>query len=332
MAKVSQKDIARALNIARVTVTKALQGHPDIAKSTVIKVREKAREMGYIPNFIGRALSTSKTQLIGILLPRIDHSFYAYALQYFSNLVNHNGYELIPFISFEDSTRERKKIEMLMSLNIDGLVIIPSFGNIFQDIYDRIRGSGIPTVYFERTPEHFEGYSITCDEKSVSKKAILYAIDRGYTKILHFAGPHWLNVGDQKLRGYLEALNTHNIPPREEYIFQAGSSIEDGHQAFMQLYRKKIRPELIFCWNDLVAHGVYRAARELRLNIPEDLAVIGFGDIDKSRLLTPPLTSISLPLKSMAIAASHMLFDLINGKTVRNEQYDGIFKIRKSMR
>jgi DNA-binding LacI/PurR family transcriptional regulator len=332
MAKVSQKDIARALNIARVTVTKALQGHPDIAKSTVARVRKTAREMGYIPNFIGRALSTNKTHLIGIVLPRIDHSFYAHALQYFSEFVNQHGFELIPFISFEDSTRERKKIEMLMSLSIDGLIIIPSYGNIFQDIYDRISKSGIPTVYFERKPEHFEGNSITCDEKSVSKKAILYAIERGYRKIVHFAGPHWLNVGDHKLRGYLEALNTHNIQPREEFIIQVGSSIEDGHQTFMQLHRKQIRPDLVYCWNDLVAHGVYKAARELNISIPGDLAVIGYGDIDKSRLLTPPLTSISLPLKSMSIAAAHMLFDLIEGKKVYNEEFDGIFKIRKSMR
>jgi DNA-binding LacI/PurR family transcriptional regulator len=328
--KVSQKDIARELNIARVTVTKALQGHPDISAATVARVRKKARQMGYIPSFIGRTLSTNKTHMIGVVLPRFDNSFYAQSLHHFCSYAGARGYDVLPLISFEDSAKERQKIEMLLSMHMDGIILIPSYGDVYHDIFDRIRSMQIPAVFYERVPEYFEGYSATCDEKTAAKKAILYALDNGYRHIVHLAGPHWLNTGNQKLRGYLEALNAYRIAPAEEYICHVGPDMGDGYRAVMDLIRKGLKIDLVFCWNDLVAHGVYRAAKELELSVPGDMAVIGFGDLERSRLLAPPLSTVSLPVKAMANTAMEMLFDLIAGKRIASHTFDAIFKIRKS--
>jgi DNA-binding LacI/PurR family transcriptional regulator len=330
LKNISQKDIAAALKLSRVTVTKALQGHPDVAAKTVKKVRSKARELGYIPNFIGRALSTKKTGLIGIITPRYHHPLFAAALEYMIEAAHKKKFRTIPLISFEDPVRETANIQMLLSMNVDGLIIIPSENTFHRDHFEQAMKREVPFVFFQRVPQNFKAPYVACNDKPIVYKAISYAIQNGHRRIAFFSGPNQLNIGDRRMKGYLQALNENNLVSEECLIWNTGTTPEDGYKVFKKVMAKKINPDLIFAFNDLVAQGIYKAAGEMGLKIPDDFGVIGYGDFYSSKLLNPPLSSISLPLAKMARQAIYMIMNMIDGKKERPALFEGTFKIRKS--
>ena len=331
MKSISQKDIAKALHISRVTVTKALQDHPDVSSDTKKKVKAKARDMGYIPNFIGRALSTKKTRLIGIIVPRFNHPLFASALDSIIEAAKTKKFEPIPLISFEDPLQETANIRTLLSMNVDGLIIIPSQNTYHRDHFELAQKREVPIVFFQRVPENFEAPYVACNDKPVVYKAISYAIQNGHKRIAFFSGPNQLNIGDHRMKGYLQALNEYNLLSEEKLIWNTGSTAAEGYKVFIKMLKKKINPDLIFAFNDLVAQGIYKGAKEMGLKIPGDFGVIGYGDFDSSKLLNPPLSSISLPIKKMAHHAVTMLMNMIDGKKESPALFDATFKIRKSI-
>lgn len=331
MKSVSQKDIALALKISRVTVTKALQNHPDVSSETIKKVKAKARDLGYIPNFIGRALSTRKTGLIGIVAPRYDHPLFASALEYMIETAQKEKFQTLPLISFEDPIRETSNIRMLLSMNVDGLIIIPSQNTFHRDHFELTRSREVPIVFFQRVPQNFKAPYVACNDKPVVYKAISYAIQNGHRRIAFFSGPNQLNIGDRRMKGYLQALNENNLMSEEDLIWNTGTTADAGYRVFKKVIEKKINPDLIFAFNDLVAQGIYRGAKEMGLKIPSDFGVIGYGDFYSSKLLSPPLSSISLPLKKMARYAVKMLMNMIGGKKESPTLFEATFKIRKSV-
>lgn len=332
LKSISQKDIAKALNISRVTVTKALQGHPDVSRETRKKVKAKARDMGYIPNFIGRALSTKKTKIIGIITPRFHHPLFASALEYIIEAARKEKFQTIPLISFEDPLQETSNIKMLLSMNVDGLIIIPSQNTYHKDHFELAKSREVPIVFFQRVPENFNAPYVACNDKPVVYKAISYAIQNGHRRIAFFSGPSQLNIGDHRMKGYLKALNENNLISEEDLIYNTGSTAAEGYKVFKKMLGKKVNPDLIFAFNDLVAQGIYKAAKEIGLKIPKDFGVIGYGDFDSSKLLSPPLSSISLPIKKMARHTISMLMNMIDGKKESPALFDATFKIRKSIR
>lgn len=189
MARVSQKDIATALNVSRVTVTKALKGHPDIAQSTRERIKEKAAELGYIPDMIGRSLSSGKTRTIGVILPKIAHSFFAYAVEKFYQYANERDYNIIPMVSFEDSAREKKNIDTLLAMRVDGIIIDTVGIKDKTTYYKLIHRSNTKILFFDRAPiDHKVGAVVSNDRDSAYRLTKLL-LDKGYTDICHFGGP-----------------------------------------------------------------------------------------------------------------------------------------------
>ena len=142
MPKASQKDIAESLNISRVTVTRALKGHPEIAKETIRKVKDRALDMGYIPDFIGRSLSSKRTYIIGLVLPKIAHSFFSYSIERMYEASRERGFNLIPTVSFEEQERELDNIRTLLSMRVDGIILDIAQNSLNNSSYELARRTG----------------------------------------------------------------------------------------------------------------------------------------------------------------------------------------------
>jgi len=330
MAKVSQKDIAEQLNISRVTVTKALQDHPDIALKTRETVKNKASEMGYVPDFIGRSLVQGQTYTIGIILPKIAHSFFASAVEYFYEYANDKGYNIIPMISFEDPKKEMKNIETLLSMRVDGIIIDTS-GNEGQiDTYGLIKKSGTKFLFFDRAPVNSNDSAVLLNDREASNQLTKLLISKGYKKICHLTGPEGITITSERCKGYEDAMNEAAL---ESLVKTTHMMKRDGYQILMEMAEAGDLPEAIFAANDSVAHGVYEAAQELGIQIPKDLAVAGFGDIETSKLLNPPLTTVKIPLKDMAKFTIQKLIDMIQNDTTTSSRtiFNGELLIRESL-
>lgn len=317
MSKVKQKDIAKSLNISRVTVTKALQEHPEIARDTIRKVKEKALEMGYIPDFIGRSLSSNKTFTLGLVVPKIAHSFFSYSIEQMYEAARLKGYNIIPTVSFEDTDREIENIKTLLSMRVDGLILDIAQNSLNNSSYELAMKMGCKVIFFDRCPSPFFGSSVVTDDRDAAYRLTRALLDKGYKSIYHLAGPQYLNISDERKRGYENAMLEAQLP---SHVLGVDLKREGGCRALKILAKKGELPEAIFAVNDPVAHGVYDAARELGISIPGDIAVTGFGDLNTSAMLAPPLTSIKPPLKQMALASVNSLIQMIENNTTEGER------------
>lgn len=329
MPKVSQKDIANKLNISRVTVTKALQDHPDIALKTRETIKNMAYQLGYFPDFIGRSLVKGQTFTIGIILPKIAHSFFALAVEKFYEFANEKGYNIIPMISFEDPAKEKKNIETLLSMRVDGVIIDTSGHEGQDDIYGLIRKSGTKFLFFDRAPVNSDESAVLLNDREASYNMTKMLLNKGYKRICHFAGSDGISITVDRQKGYEDAMAEAGF---ESQIWKTNMLPKSGYEKFKELSNENQLPEAIFAINDSVAQGIYQAINELGLRIPEDIAVAGFGDIDISKLLNPPLTTVHIPMEDMTKFAIHKLIEMIQNDTYikRKTIFNGELVIRES--
>jgi DNA-binding LacI/PurR family transcriptional regulator len=329
MGKISQKDIAASLSLSRVTVTKALKDHPDIAADTIRKVKDRALELGYIPNLIGRSLSSNRTYTIGIIVPKIASSFFSYSIEKIYKAAHKKGYNIIPMVSFEDHIQEIENIRTLVSLSVDGIILDIAQNTPDNSGYELAINRGCKVVFYDRHPPGFTLSSIVTDDRKGAYELTKHLVGKGYRRIYHFAGPATLSISEERRKGYEAAIKEADL---EKHIQSVEMNRVDGSNALHKLAENNTLPDAVFAVNDVVAHGIYDAAAELGLNIPSDLAVAGFGDLKTSALLSPPMTTVNPPLEKMAGAAVEMLINMIEKDEVSTEQrvFESLLVIRRS--
>jgi len=317
MRKISQKDIAESLNLSRVTVTKALKDHPDIATETIRKVKDKALEMGYIPDFIGRSLSSRRTHTIGIVIPKIAHSFFSYSIEKIYEAARERGYNIIPMVSFEDSEKELENIRTLLSMRVDGIILDPTQNHQQNTNYELAINAGCKLVFYDRCPVKHTIGSVVTDDRNGAYNLTKLLIDKGYRKIYHLTGSPALNISKERRIGYEEAMSEHNLMC---HILEVELTRKCGYETIIRMAKDQELPDAVFAINDPVAHGIYDAAAELGLKIPGDIAVAGFGDIYTSAMMNPPLTSVRPPLDLMAKAVVETIVMMIENDIDPREQ------------
>jgi LacI family transcriptional regulator, galactose operon repressor len=313
---VTLDDIAKKLKISRVTVSKALRGHSDISEETAGRVRRLAKELGYSPNYMARNLSARRSNMLGLVVPKIAHFFFGSMIEAVYNTAFENNYETILTVSQENAERERKHLETLISMRVDGIIISISQETKNVDIFKWVKKMGVPLLFVDRMPEPaMPGFSsVLINDRGGTFNAVEHAIVLGYRKLGFIGGGNQaVNIGKNRLMGFEDALKKHNIPIRQEWIVPGGFGKSDGYEGFMKLYNTGDMPEFIFAVTYPVALGVYEAVRELRLKIPDDIDIMCFGDSDMNHLLSPSLSCVNQPTRELGTTAVHTIFDIIKG-------------------
>lgn len=297
---ITLKDIAAKLNVSPVTISKALRNHPDISKKTKSLVVKTAEEMGYTPNFMARNLSSKKTFTIGLIIPKIAHFFFGAIIESIYDIAYNSGYEIILMVSQESEEKEKKHIQTLLSMKVDGILISISEETKDYTIFKSVFKNKVPIVFIDRVPDIKNVNKVFVDDKEGAFKAIEHVIKLGYTKIAHFAGYDEVNIGRQRYLGFVEAMKKYKIPINKKWVLKGGFGEKHGYNSFMKLYESNDLPEIIFTVTYPVALGIYKAVEELNLKIPKDIDVICFGDANEQKYLSPPLSCITQPTASIA--------------------------------
>ncbi|MBU2491601.1 MAG: LacI family transcriptional regulator [Bacteroidetes bacterium] len=308
---VTLSDIAKRLNVSTVTVSKALRGHPDISIQTTKVIKELADEMGYSPNFMARNLSARKSQMIGLVVPKIAHFFFGSIIESIYDIAFKNNYEIILTVSQENAEREKKHIQTLLSMRVDGIIVSISQETNDYEIFDTVRKRDIPLVFIDRIPQISNINTVSVDDRGGAYKAISHAIKLGYRNIGHFAGYPEINIGKQRYLGFEDAMNHHGVPINPDWVLHGGFGEKYGYEAFMQLYKNNNLPDLIFTVTYPVALGVYMAAREVNLSIPDDIDVICFGNAKVQNFLSPQLSCVDQPTEQIANKSMEILLQNI---------------------
>ncbi|MFY0654959.1 MAG: LacI family DNA-binding transcriptional regulator [Cyclobacteriaceae bacterium] len=333
--KINQQYIADLLKVSRVTVTKALQDHSDIAPETRQKVKDMAEQLGYIPNGIGRSLSTKRTHTIGIVVPKINHSFFASVIEDMYSTAAKHGYKILMMVSFENEEIEYNSVKTLLSMNVDGILIDPSSDTSSDKSFSLIEKHHKPLMFFDRNLRTFDSSGVYFDDYNLSYKLTMEMIKRGYRKFAYITGPQQINISYERLSGFKSALSDAGIEQPKSWIIKSELERDNGCDAFkLFLQTSEERPEAVLCVNDSIALGVYDACASEGLSIPEDLAVAGFGNVLISSLVQPPLTTVNLFEKEASVKAVENLIKMIesDNSEMDDEIFDGEIIMRESVK
>ncbi|MFZ0391362.1 MAG: LacI family DNA-binding transcriptional regulator [Calditrichia bacterium] len=320
--RVTAREVADALGISTMTVSRALNNRPNVDEDTRKKVVKAAEELGYIPNHIAKSLVLRKTNTIGVVVPEITHSFFPEVVRGIEEVCYQAGYDLILTHSNEDGQREKWAIQTLISKQVDGLLISTAQTGSNDSFYRQVMRRGIPLVFYDRCVKDLGVNCVSIDDEQCSTLVTEHLISHGYKRIGHLSGPEQVLIGKLRRSGYLKAFQNHNMTANSEIIIEAGFHEKNGYEAMNRLLDlpQEIRPDAIVAVNDPAAFGAMKAIYERGLKIPQDVAIVGFSDDIRAELMRAPLTTIRQNAYEVGHQAINKLIDLIEGKSEKIEE------------
>ncbi len=316
-------DIAKKLKVSQVTVSKALRGHPDISVEMTKLIKKTAHDMGYSVNFMARNLSARRSNMLGLVVPKVAHFFFGSLIEGVYNMAFDNKYETILTVSQENAEREKKHLQTLVSMRVDGILISISQETRDYEIFKWIKKKGIPLIFVDRLPEPpLSGFSsVMGNDREGTFLAVEHAIKIGYKKLGFLGGNTTISIGKNRLQGFLDALQEYGIPFNKEWQINGGFGKNDGYNAFKKLYEKGELPEFVFAVTYPVALGIYEAARELGVRIPQDVDIMSYGDSDVSKFISPALSCVRQPTHELGARAVQVMLETIAEPEVTREHH-----------
>lgn len=293
-------DLANELNYSPSTISRALNNHKSIGKKATKEIQKAAKELGYRPNTLAANLRKNTSRTIGIMISRINRPFQASLITGIENEARKANYNVIITQSDDKYENEVNNAKALYDARVGGLIV--SLGMETQDTshFDQYVKQNIPIVFVDRVPESFNSYRVIIDNYVAGYRATKHLIEQGCTRIAHFAGAQHVNVYNLRKKGYIDALKEHGLEIDQNLIQDLKTlSFEEGKKATRKLLKLKNRPDGIFSANDTAAVSAILYAKENRIRIPQDLAIIGFNDDPISRIVEPTLSTISHPAIKM---------------------------------
>jgi LacI family transcriptional regulator len=310
------KDIAEDLGVSLVTVSKVLRNKPGVGEITRKRVLKRVRELNYRPNMLARSLASGKSYTVGLIVPDLVHTFFAEMAKGVSAGLRKASYQLILASAEEEPELEQQEIEHLLARGVDALLIASCQNNAGS--FKSLLKSKIPYVLIDRYLPKVDGNFVGTDDIAAGRVATEHLIHLGRKRIAHIGGEQ-ISTSVGRLNGYKEALAANNLPFRRELVEirsrleEAG--VEIGSHAMTDLLKLKKRPDAVFCYNDLTAVGAIRCLRENRLRVPEDVAVIGCGNLRLSEYLEVPLSTIDQSTQQQGEEAAALALTLIDRKS-----------------
>jgi LacI family transcriptional regulator len=307
------KDIARDLGISPMTVSKAFRDHSDISEETRERVLKRARRLGYQPNWVARSLVTRRTYIVGLVIPDLMHSFFAEVVKGVARRLESRGYHIFISDSEENAETEVGQIAVLLARNVDGLIIASAQRN-GRWLSRTLRTHKIPCVLIDRKLSGLETHYVGVDDVELGAIATGHLIEQGCRRIAHIRGPA-ISTGRGRLRGYRRALAEHGLKVLPGYVVGGEHQDTSGYEATRQLLRLNPLPDGVVCYNDPVAAGAIKSIVEAGLTVPNDIAIIGAGNVQYSNLLRVPLSTVDQSCSTIGEKAGELVAQCIEAKT-----------------
>lgn len=316
------KDIARYANVSVMTVSKALRDEPDVSDATKSRIKALANQMGYVPDSTAQGLRTRTTKLLGLIIPSITNPIFARIVFAIEDRAFELGYDVLIGHTHNKAEREEACIRRLLSRRVDGLFISPVYRfEAEARIYQEIIARKTPTVLLGPPAPFCRSFpGIEIEELVASYNMTRHLLKLGHKRIAYLTGPTVAPWAHDRFEGYRRALREENIEVDDKMVFQAGTTIEDGTRAALQMLNEKCNATAVQAVNDLVAVGFAETVIKQGIKIPNDLSVAGFGNVLAAEYFRVPLTTVRQPKFRLGIAAMDTMVRLIRGESVRSQR------------
>jgi len=303
-------DVARLAGVSKATVSAVLNQTGTVKDSTRERVTSVIEHLNYRPARPVGGTTGAGRRCIGLVIKEIDNPYYGEVVTGARAVAQENGYTLLVISSEGEYESERRAVELLQAMDVDGLIVTPVLdGNADLSHLFELKRRNFPFVLLEEV-RGVQASLVDVDNEEASRRAVEFLIEQGHTRIVHFAGPGYSTHSQERIDGVRRACSGSRVIFTDDDIVPAGAHLFDGYQAALRYFGARPaarRPTAVTCYNDLVALGVCRALAELGVRVPDDVSVVGFDDIQILDYLPPGLTSVRMPKFEMGRLAAQML-------------------------
>lgn len=310
MKNLTLKDIASALNISVTTVSKALKNYPDVSVKTKERVKAYAKKVNFTPNSFAAYLRTHESKTVGIVIPRLNHFFFSSILRGIITEAEKHEYMTFILCSDESYELEKTQIQRLLNKNVDGIFL--SIADKTHDLthIQNIMDKDTNLVIFDKYSKLTPCSSVVIDDRKAAYNAVEHLIKKGGKRIAHFRGPLLPQNSIDRFLGYRQALEENGIEYDKDLVFICDEITDsEGYDHMQLILDQKMDVDAVFAVADLPAVGAIKCLIENKVQIPEEIAVMGFSNWLISSLITPSLSTIDQPGELMGRKAFQVFLD-----------------------
>ena len=312
------KQIAEAAGVSVATVSRVLNHPENVAPKTREKIQKIIDEEEYTPNWFAQGLNFKKTRTIGLILPQNINSANMEVANAVEEVARQKGYITLICNMDKDPRREKEYLDQLITRKVDGLILL--YSTLNEEYASWIEEENVPAVLIGQTRARDNWDSVFVDCRAGAAEMTAHLIECGHRRIVMLCGKDPEPEAKAMLQGYKNVLKASGIKVDEKLIYQVNNNIEGGYIGMKKVIgRLPKKPDAVFASSDEIAYGAMDALKEMKLRVPEDIAVAGFGNDRMSSLMEPKVTTVELPYRKMGIYGARMLFDQIEEKEAKKD-------------
>ena len=317
--RITINDIARALNISKSTVSRALRDKHDISPGTRKKVLEYANRYDYTPDFVARSLRSKTTRTIGVIVPAYNIPFYSIAICGIQDYAMKQGYNVMVCHSSEQYEVEKHNVDALLAAGVEGIIISVARNTELNEHVGKLKRKGIPLVMFNRVIEQFKAAKVVVDDYYGAREMVRYLIRTGCRHVAHISGPVNIALSLNRKQGYIDALEEAGIRFDPVMVVDADFTIDSGMKGMSALLNLDREIDAVFCVCDAVAFGAMKVIKRKGFRIPADISVAGFTNEPMCEVTDPTLTTVKQPIYEIGESASRLLFSQLRDPDIPAE-------------
>lgn len=312
--------IAQLAKVSKATVSRVINNSPKVTPKTRDRVMKAIKEAGYYPNVTARRLTTNKAETIGLIIPSpqdktFGNPFYTEILRGFTHQAKIEGYDLLLFIN----EHQFNYSQLFHDRRVDGLLLVGV--NRGDKGIIQLSENKFPYILTGKI-DYEEANYVDAENRKGAYQAVSYLVNLGHKRIGYLGGSFDFVFNQERFEGYLQALKEHNLEYGKELTMESINTEESGYEAMRKILKFSPIPTAVFAANDLDAIGAMKAVKEKGLRIPEDIAFVGFDDIQLASFMDPPLTTVRQPIFEMGTTAINLLVGMIEGRVKGAQQVE----------
>jgi LacI family transcriptional regulator len=309
------RDVAARANVSVATVSRVLNGATDVGQDFRDRVLSAVADLGYRPSGPARSLRTRATAVFGIIITDITNPFFTAMVRGAEDAALRGGYSVILANTDENLDKERRYLEVAAAEQVAGVILAPASST--QTRIDSLTERNIPVVTVDRRLRGAGLDSVTVNNFRAARDATAHLLKGGCTRVAMIAGLSRTTTGLRRLAGYKAALREVGLPVDPSLIARADFRVDGGYQAARGLLRRPDPPDGLFVANNLMTVGALEALAAEGVDIPREIAIVGFDDTSWSTALRPALTAVSQPTYEMGQRAAELLIDRVGGAALQ---------------
>ncbi|HEU5213121.1 MAG TPA: LacI family DNA-binding transcriptional regulator [Gaiellaceae bacterium] len=329
---VTIKDVAERSGVSSMTVSRVINGSERVRPATRLRVERAIEELGYVPSRLARGLIRQKTGTLALIVPDVANPFFTLVVRGAEDVARRAGYRMLLCDTRADLDLEREVIEEMIAHRVEGMAIAPVSDRSRAHLR-RVAAFGVPFVLIDRTIPGVQADAIVGDNVGGARELVEHLLRLGHRRIGFVVESDDVSTARDRRAGYFEALRRAGIDPDERLVVRTSADADGGRAGMQALLALDERPTAVFTVNNLVALGAIEAARSAALDVPDDVALVCFDDIEYASRLYPFLTVMAQPAETLGSLWTELLLQRVEGRTAGDHRLVVLpaqFKVRKS--